>query len=269
MNALTYTAMRKLTQMIHPDTALDDTTLAYLRSLLTPYASAIEPATSEESVLNWIDAAFFGELAKHGRAEAQKALAKQEDDDDATRLAAVKTATVEYLLAEMIELAGNRARDYRSGQILPWDVRYTIFHDEELSRMFPGNEFTLPVQVTVSGQTFTHELSADFVAGLFAFYRADGSMPPVTTLFGEQLRSTFDLDYVDPEDGEVVPDGRYADDNDYNSYSINVGDELYTFNTLDYIRGLSTAAQWLNKDVHSLASGLQDVSADPPQELTF
>ena len=53
----------------------------------------------------------------------------------ATYLAAV----LEYMLAELIELSGNRAKDAQRDAITPSDILLAVSNDEELMQMFLGN----------------------------------------------------------------------------------------------------------------------------------
>ena len=112
-----------------------------------------------------------GELTKHGMSEAMKAIKKAKKDEmplgdkakcQETMLAAaaahvadctpeeggvtrvstgavvVGMALVEYVVAEILELAGNRARDDRMQFITPRHLKMAITTDEELAMMFAG-----------------------------------------------------------------------------------------------------------------------------------
>lgn len=47
-------------------------------------------------------------------------------------------ATLEYLVAEWLELAGNAAKDNRRQRIIPRHLSLAVFHDEEFSRLLQG-----------------------------------------------------------------------------------------------------------------------------------
>ena len=49
------------------------------------------------------------------------------------------TAVVEYMCAEILELAGNAARDNKSDAILPRHITLAIYNDEELSKCFTAD----------------------------------------------------------------------------------------------------------------------------------
>ncbi len=103
---------------------------------------------------------FPGELAKHGISEAQKMadngramqfcaerVARQlwqqtgihsgDSPNDNMRCAAVGiAAATEYICAEILEIAGNCARDHQSEEITPRDIHLAVFSDEELGIQF-------------------------------------------------------------------------------------------------------------------------------------
>lgn len=267
MNTLTADFITHVGSQVHPDNKYHASTIAYVQTLLKPYAEAIETATSVDGIAQWVPLALPGELAKHANSEMNKFVGKVRNGEDTTRdeVTAAKTAVIEYLIAEILELAGNETRNAYDVTSFPWDVQLGIAKDEELSKMFGvvlGTD-TLPVTVSVGPQKFTHMLSFDFVAGLLLF-----SHPSVdnrdfhVTMFEVPL----DPSYMVPRDNEDTT-FRYsydeAGDHGYlQNYTVKAAGRQFTFRTPAFMQGFATGASWINVDHHKYWTELKDYTGE-------
>lgn len=263
MDALTPEFITTVARNVHPEAVVDPTSIAYLQHLLTPYAQAVEQAESVESVYAWLDLALPGELAKHARSEVAKAVDKAGEVDDTEKLKAARRAVIEYLEAEILELAGNASWDMLDMNILPWDIKKAITKDEELEKMLQQNDGTdkLVVTVRIGANEYSHSLTEDFVAGILLYYNV--AVQPITLfLYGVPLTTDY---AVSRHNENAAREG-----NEPAPYIVSVGGEDVAFWTPDFLQGAATAAQWLKEDYHTRVTNLRTFDDDGNEvPLTF
>lgn len=266
MDALTPEYITTVAKRVHPTLTLDPTTIAYLQFLLTPYAQAIEQADSLESVYAWLELAFPGELKIHAKAEAEKAVDKAGEVDDVEKLKVGRRSTIEYLADELIDLAGNRARDHKDTIVLPWDLKLAITTDKELEETFKQDGTQgLVVTVRIGANDSPHALSEDFVAGILLYYHAAGK-PINLFLYGAPLAA----DYLTNPDGTRHDEDNAREIADGPNYLIDVGGTTYSFRTADFIQGANSAAMWLGEDYHTRVTNLRTFNLEGEEHpLTF
>jgi hypothetical protein len=267
---------------IHP------TSVAYLQTLLEPYAKTIEPADLG-GITQWIPQAFPGELGTHALAEMNKAKDKKIDelvdaheaakgvpplDEEKANetvpevIAAAKTALIDYLVAEILELAGNAAREQHEYTILPWDVQRAIGTDGDFTKMFGFTKEMkqLPVEVVVGAQKFTHQLTLETTMGLLLFSDpAVGKHDFKVAMFGVPFTTEYIVPPAatgqEPADQHVYKfdESRFYYDpaGSKQSFSVTVGKETYGFTSSDFMQGLATGAKWAGADHHQYWKSLQ------------
>ena len=69
----------------------------------------------------------------------------------------IRYAVLEYLAAEILELAGNAARDNKKTRIIPRHIQLAVRNDEELSKLLSG--------VTIASGELSHLLHFAEVSG--------------------------------------------------------------------------------------------------------
>lgn len=267
MSVLTDAFLREQSRAAHPDQIPDETALAYVRALLDPLERELLQMNDIPEMTVWVERTLPSNLAKH----ANPILMQEVQAGNGQKHAFI-SEFLRYIAREILEAAGHEAINSSSRQILPWDVRTAIYRDSDLNQIFPGNEYTLPVQVKISGQIFNHEMSHDLAAGILDFIevleQSNTQVPPVEiTIFGGDLSQHFNQYFLD-EDGFDIEENRGAN-GEYVMYLAGRGQ--LRFNSLEYLQGMSTAAQWMGADIHDWVSelGQYDRQTGQTTALTF
>lgn len=253
---------------VQPNKTLHNATVVYMKQLLQRYNDVLKQAgpITFDALTNWVKDILKGELVKHAISEIYKAAVKvksnsghQADDDDPVVISASIKAFFEYITAECIELAGIIVTDARGTEIYPWDIQMAIGNDEELSEMFgiSRDMNALPVVILIPDRApATFDLSYEFVTG-FLLYSVLENAPWHLEIFNQPLTMNFG---GNPEFFSHGHNIRYRKPA-YN-YTVEIKGKTYHFQTLDFLTGFKTAAEWYSDDYIKYLTNLKQYNKE-------
>ena len=266
MNFLTTEEILELTTDLYPEYIIHPTSVAYIRSLLTPYAEAIENATAEEIML-WVPLAIPGkegvDILKEFRERLDEMAMMDGVDEADIAKGAIMRSLIKKLLGPHVADGGP---DYT---ILPWDIQFTIACYPDLCTMFgiKDDDHQLPVTVAIGPNKFAHMLTQEFTVGLLLFSDPTiGNRDFNITLFGEKFTSDYIVPLPLNETAEKEVPFIYRGDKDVSRfaliednsdiYSVTMNNKSYKFHTPDFMHGFSTGALWSGVDHHKYWNNL-------------
>jgi len=155
---LTHAHISRVLHQLHPDFSLEKDLETWFNMALVPLYDEklvdIDDVTSIEHLLELLP----GELRKHAASEASKTLTGflasrparltvqyhterviPPADDRLMQRQIQVDAIVEYLIAEVLELAGNSARNHHKKTVSFYHVYVAVFNDSELNEMLIGS----------------------------------------------------------------------------------------------------------------------------------
>lgn len=233
--------------------------VGYLRELLRPYIEAAMLADGPKSLFTWMNQLFNEEILSHINAEINYMPNMQ---------GIIRAMIVALLIAILDDMQENTYMWLNI--ITPWDIKRLLKLESkrDIARYFGIpveqrediniNNSLLPVVVTINGQSFTHEMTYEHVLGILAFYRLLRQQHPLS-MYGLRF-----------EDFDDILRGRITQETEMyrqSGYTINVGPEIYVFHDTEFMRGLLTAAMWMDIDPHVYITNLMDWRVDTLEAL--
>jgi len=243
------------------------TTIAYIVELVKPVANALETLNTVPNINQWILATFTGDLLQN----MTNTLANEHN----LVVEQVITIILQALIHELMKprfFEENRLLDLT---VLPWDIQGNINNIPSLTALYGTQTNTLPVTISLNNRQFVHLLSMEFTCGLLLFLytsHVDINISMFNEEFGsdyyEHMDSRFNFiseQEAEEEENTDMPDGKYT---------VTVAEDVYTFNTPEFMQGFVTGALWSNVDHHAYWSKLllHNIDAEDnhtEQELTF
>lgn len=240
MDALKSERIIDISQQANVGMVIHDTSVSYIQTLLLPFATEIENITDIDTLIKSIfpQTLFLkGHIIEYIYANIKSDVTLNNPED----IAAAKNSVIEYLVLDIVELAGHSARESRDSTIIPWDIQKVITNSGELPEIFGVRQTDkyLPVTVElVQGNPFIHELTEIFFGGLLLFSAVSGSSFNIS-MFGVP----FLTDYI------LNGNNRFVNLNG-GIYRVEIaGSDIY-FNSNEFMQGFITGASWIGVDHH-------------------
>ena len=200
------------------------------------YEEALAPANDIGTITQWFSAVF---------PESKDIQVKI---TEATSVETAKSLAISAIKNELINTI-LRLSKLPKQLITPWDVAF--YRDEITTRLFGQSSQLLPVLVVVGDKHYSHMVPEELAYGLSLILTGvDG--------FILALNQT-----------QIVPDlfAKFVNmDSEYTAY---IGDQSYKFMTVEFIRGLSTGADWRNLNIHQIVTNIIKKTSDGEVSITF
>lgn len=202
-------------------------TAAFLKTLLQPYHDALTAADTIEALTDWIPLVL-------------------PESAEALNTAIIESENVEQAKLTILQTLASVLLDPDNTTATPWEINRN--RNEIAVRLFGPSSDTIPVVIINGPNTFQHELTQDLMYGILVGLTG---IPGWNITIGniEVTRERYDPSYNE-------------DQIENTSYAATVDDVEIYFNGVDFVQGVITAAQWTQRDPHTIITKLMELGDD-------
>jgi len=265
MNILITESIRKIVLDEYPYLVIHDTSITYIEILLRPCMELldnIKPPFNFTSIHN--------KLARIIRHELKRCLHTNNNLEEIINKA--KWNVIRYLICEMID-PPYYTRIVTDNIVFPWDIRTAIVSDKHLLNMINASngkliEHKFPVTVIVGKNIYEHISSEEFICGLLLFFTVDrtiydSSVTIKVRMFGDIISPTYMKESNRFNTLEHTSNISLFDvKRDKRTYSLEVSDVTYYFNSTDFMKGFVIGAYRVGVDSRDYWKNLRDYTDD-------
>lgn len=208
-----------------------DATIIYLTSILRSVADFIEPCNTYDELATVIKEKFPDELVKY----TFDAIGQYHGD-----IELAKAGVIEYLVAEICDLALDGDTRFFDPVIFPWDVQHGMSQDKDLSKLFgmPSNITTFAVTIEIAAkEPITTTMTMEYFVGLL-----------LAASVTELKVSIFGI-YVDVT--QFIVEASRFKDRSYGQYRMKMGDVEYHFDSMGFMYGFKKGCDYAASDHRS------------------
>ncbi|CAH6420183.1 Hypothetical protein HVR_LOCUS1118 [uncultured virus] len=267
MNYLTAYNIQRLATSVLNDIVLHPTSIAYIQTLIGPYAKVLDTATSVTAIRMWIPQALLNVVSVSDLDTAIEDLSKLKgglkDGPEFVELA--KSRIIDILVVKLIADVDRDVLFYKGDNyVIPWDIKESLFFHETMAAIFgitKGDE-DLPVEIIIDGMSHTHNFTEEFTMGLL-LYSLMAQRNFEIRLFGIPFSKDY---FLNPNGNRYT---KFCSNRRQTEYSVNIGGVKYCFITVAFMQGFATGAEWYKDDHHKYWSDLTSYDDFKGRLITF
>ncbi|CAH6419778.1 Hypothetical protein HVR_LOCUS857 [uncultured virus] len=229
----------------------------YLGSLIRPYIEAVSVSTTMEQITDWIHQVFPKELVNTTIRTINNIIMLTRGQDFSDVIFDVMVEIGGILVSVLIDgiygsVEFEKLELYYKDVITPWLISQNL--TPLTQQLFGPASATLPITATIAGNRFVHQVTEEFAAGLVNVF-SNPLWVPNTTLnnikfMNVRIEPTIFRQVITPD-----AEGKKK----YFNYSVTIGTLNYGFDTLDFMRGVITAVNWLGLNKDEVVQNFQNV----------
>lgn len=256
------------------DTKFHSSTCAYIKHIVSSYHETLIRMGDNETIANWLKETFPESVQYYNIG-----------DYDSPVLDAVM-AVITDIMKRTLAIFDGYPNDYpenfdvciMDSSVLPWDVQYIIANTPHLSRNFNiyNGQDSLPVTISLGGNIFRHSVTLEFMAGLLLFSHPNvGNLDVQVIVYNIPLTNNYiipteEVRNVETLDDEFIENHESRFKAHTNSkYRVTVIDSQYQFDTVHFMHGFSTGAQWADVNHHDYWTNLLELHLDTDGNINY